>query len=130
MTPCWAFSWLIALVSARPAARLTLVGVESAVEASRQRLRPILMTALAFILGVLPLMIATGAGAASRQAIGTAVFYGMIGNTFLGLIFTPVLYVVIQAVTEKIFGAKPAKPAKPAPAAEAHPPAAPAPAHA
>ncbi len=85
--------------------------VESAVEASRQRLRPILMTALAFILGVLPLMIATGAGAASRQAIGTAVFFGMIGNTFLGLIFTPVLYVVIQTVTEKIFGFKPAAPA-------------------
>ena len=62
------------------------------------------MTAFAFILGVLPLMIATGAGAASRQAIGTAVFFGMIGNTFLGLIFTPVLYVVIQAVTEKLFG--------------------------
>ncbi len=80
--------------------------VESAVEASRQRLRPILMTAFAFILGVLPLMIATGAGAASRQAIGTAVFFGMIGNTFLGLIFTPVLYVVIQAVTEKLFGTK------------------------
>jgi HAE1 family hydrophobic/amphiphilic exporter-1 len=85
--------------------------VESAVEASRQRLRPILMTAFAFILGVLPLMIATGAGAASRQAIGTAVFFGMIVNTFLGLIFTPVLYVVIQATTEKIFGTKPATPA-------------------
>ncbi len=81
--------------------------VESAVEASRQRLRPILMTAFAFILGVLPLVIATGAGAASRQAIGTAVFYGMIGNTMLGLVFTPVLYVVIQAITEKVFGAKP-----------------------
>jgi HAE1 family hydrophobic/amphiphilic exporter-1 len=81
--------------------------VESAVEASRQRLRPILMTAFAFILGVLPLMIATGAGAASRQAIGTAVFFGMIGNTFLGLVFTPVLYVVIQFVTEKIFGTRP-----------------------
>jgi HAE1 family hydrophobic/amphiphilic exporter-1 len=80
--------------------------VESAVEASRQRLRPILMTALAFILGVLPLMIATGAGAASRQAIGTAVFFGMIGNTFLGLLFTPVLYVVIQTITEKLFGIK------------------------
>ncbi len=85
--------------------------VESAVEASRQRLRPILMTALAFILGVLPLMIATGAGAASRQAIGTAVFFGMIGNTFLGLIFTPVLYVVIQAVTEKVLGIRPHAPA-------------------
>ncbi len=101
--------------------------VESAVEASRQRLRPILMTAFAFILGVLPLVIATGAGAASRQAIGTAVFFGMIGNTFLGLIFTPVLYVVIQVVTEKLFGVNvPHKPA--APHAD-HPPA-PAPAHA
>lgn len=80
--------------------------VESAVEASRQRLRPILMTAFAFILGVTPLMLATGAGAASRQAIGTAVFFGMIGNTFLGLIFTPVLYMVIQTLTEKVFGAK------------------------
>ena len=90
--------------------------VESAVEASRQRLRPILMTAFAFILGVLPLMIATGAGAASRQAIGTAVFFGMIGNTFLGLIFTPVLYVVIQAVSEKLFGTKkPDQPKTPEP---------------
>jgi HAE1 family hydrophobic/amphiphilic exporter-1 len=78
---------------------------ESVIDAARQRLRPILMTAFAFILGVVPLVIATGAGAASRQAIGTAVFFGMIGNTFLGLIFTPVLYVAIQAVTEKIFGA-------------------------
>lgn len=81
--------------------------VDCAVEASRQRLRPILMTALAFILGVLPLMIATGAGAASRQAIGTAVFFGMIGNTLLGLIFTPVLYVVIQSITEKFLGQRP-----------------------
>jgi multidrug efflux pump subunit AcrB len=78
--------------------------VDSVVEAARLRLRPILMTALAFILGVLPLVHATGAGAASRQAIGTAVFYGMIGNTFLGLIFTPFLYVAITGTTEKLFG--------------------------
>jgi len=78
--------------------------IESAVEASRQRLRPILMTAFAFILGVVPLMIATGAGAASRQAIGTAVFFGMLGNTFLGLVFTPVLYVAIQGITDRVFG--------------------------
>src|SRR4029453_7598636 len=76
--------------------------VESAVNAARLRLRPILMTALAFILGVLPLVNATGAGAASRQAIGTAVFFGMIGNTMLGLIFTPVLYVAITTVAEKL----------------------------
>jgi len=76
--------------------------IESVVEAARLRLRPILMTALAFILGVLPLVNATGAGAASRQAIGTAVFFGMIGNTFLGLVFTPVLYVAITATTEQL----------------------------
>jgi HAE1 family hydrophobic/amphiphilic exporter-1 len=86
--------------------------IESAVEASRLRLRPILMTAFAFILGVVPLMIATGAGAASRQAIGTAVFYGMLGNTILGLFFTPVLYVAIQGISEKVFGSKPHAPAK------------------
>ena len=62
-------------------------------------------------------MIATGAGAASRQAIGTAVFFGMIGNTFLGLIFTPVLYVVIQTLTERVFGVK--APTTSAPAAQA-----------
>ena len=80
--------------------------VESAVEAARLRLRPILMTALAFILGVLPLVHATGAGAASRQAIGTAVFFGMIGNTLLGLVFTPLLYVAITAAAERVFRRK------------------------
>ncbi|MBK7406266.1 MAG: multidrug efflux RND transporter permease subunit [Phycisphaerales bacterium] len=80
--------------------------VDSVVEAARLRLRPILMTALAFILGVFPLVHATGAGAASRQAIGTAVFYGMIGNTFLGLIFTPVLYVVVSAISERLPGVR------------------------
>ncbi|MDB5333727.1 MAG: hydrophobe/amphiphile efflux family transporter [Phycisphaerales bacterium] len=75
--------------------------VDAVVEAARLRLRPILMTALAFILGVFPLVRATGAGAASRQAIGTAVFYGMIGNTFLGLVLTPVLYVAITATSSE-----------------------------
>ncbi|MFO0783348.1 MAG: multidrug efflux RND transporter permease subunit [Phycisphaerales bacterium] len=77
---------------------------ESVVVASRQRMRPILMTAFAFILGVYPLVFAVGAGAASRQAIGTSVFFGMIGNTFLGLIFTPVLFTAIQWTSEKFFG--------------------------
>ncbi len=77
---------------------------EAAIKASRLRLRPILMTAFAFIVGVLPLVTATGAGAASRQALGTSVFFGMIGNTILGLFFTPVLFVVVTAVSEKIFG--------------------------
>jgi HAE1 family hydrophobic/amphiphilic exporter-1 len=76
--------------------------VDAVVEAARLRLRPILMTSLAFILGVLPLVYATGAGAASRQAIGTSVFFGMIGNAFLGLIFTPVLYVLITAISERL----------------------------
>jgi len=93
---------------------------ESVVVASRQRMRPILMTAFAFILGVYPLVFAVGAGAASRQAIGTSVFFGMIGNTFLGLIFTPVLFCAIQWASEKLFGPpKPiegSEPAAPAPA--------------
>ena len=58
------------------------------------------MTSFAFVLGVVPLVMAQGAGAASRQSLGTAVFGGMLGATFLGLLFTPALYVVIQAVTE------------------------------
>ncbi len=66
----------------------------AAVEAAHLRLRPILMTSLAFIFGVVPLVIATGAGAEMRQALGTAVFFGMIGVTAFGLIFTPVFYVV------------------------------------
>ena len=76
--------------------------VDAAVEASRQRLRPILMTSLAFTLGVIPLYVATGAGAELRVALGTAVFWGMIGVTIFGLIFTPVFYVVIR----RFFGAK------------------------
>ncbi len=67
---------------------------EAAVEAARLRMRPILMTSLAFILGVVPLVWAVGAGAELRQALGTAVFAGMIGVTVFGLIFTPVFYVV------------------------------------
>jgi multidrug efflux pump len=68
----------------------------AAVEACRLRLRPILMTSFAFILGVLPLVLATGPGAEMRRALGTAVFSGMIGVTFFGLLFTPVFYVVIR----------------------------------
>jgi hydrophobe/amphiphile efflux-1 (HAE1) family protein len=73
---------------------------EAAIEACRLRLRPILMTSFAFTLGVLPLYIATGAGSEMRVALGTAVFYGMLGVTFFGLVFTPVFYVVIR----KLFG--------------------------
>src|SRR4030095_10087590 len=67
----------------------------AAVEASRLRLRPILMTSFAFILGVVPLVISQGAGAEMRQALGTAVFFGMLGVTAFGLFLTPVFYVVI-----------------------------------
>ncbi|WP_207538180.1 efflux RND transporter permease subunit [Sabulicella rubraurantiaca] len=71
---------------------------EAAVAAARTRLRPILMTSLAFILGVLPLTIAQGAGAELRQSLGVAVFYGMLGVTLFGLVFTPVFYVVARAL--------------------------------
>jgi multidrug efflux pump len=74
---------------------------EAALEASKQRLRPILMTSFAFILGVLPLVVATGAGAEMRRALGTAVFSGMLGVTFFGLLFTPVFYLVIQRVRDR-----------------------------
>ncbi len=74
---------------------------DAAVAAARTRLRPILMTSLAFILGVLPLTIATGAGAEMRQSLGTAVFYGMIGVTLFGLLFTPVFYVVARALARR-----------------------------
>jgi HAE1 family hydrophobic/amphiphilic exporter-1 len=82
--------------------------VEAAMEAARLRLRPILMTAFAFILGVLPLMFATGAGAASRQSIGTTVFGGMVAATALTLVFVPVFYAMIERLRERRSGAKPA----------------------
>jgi hydrophobe/amphiphile efflux-1 (HAE1) family protein len=69
---------------------------QAAVEAARLRLRPILMTSFAFILGVVPMVIATGAGAEMRQALGVAVFSGMLGVTAFGLIFTPVFYVLCR----------------------------------
>jgi multidrug efflux pump subunit AcrB len=69
---------------------------DAAVQAARTRLRPILMTSFAFILGVLPLAIAEGAGAEMRRALGTTVFSGMLGVTIFGLLFTPVFYVVCQ----------------------------------
>ncbi|WP_206929341.1 efflux RND transporter permease subunit [Roseococcus thiosulfatophilus] len=74
---------------------------DAAVAAARTRLRPILMTSLAFILGVLPLTIATGAGAEMRQSLGVAVFYGMLGVTLFGLLFTPVFYVVARALARR-----------------------------
>ncbi|MCB8822004.1 efflux RND transporter permease subunit [Microvirga rosea] len=73
--------------------------MEAAVEASRLRLRPILMTSLAFIMGVVPLVMSTGAGAEMRAAMGVAVFSGMIGVTAFGLFFTPVFYVLLRQLT-------------------------------
>ena len=72
---------------------------QAAIEAARLRLRPILMTSFTFIFGVLPLLNATGAGAEMRQAMGTAVFFGMLGVTFFGVFYTPVFYTVIRKLT-------------------------------
>ena len=76
--------------------------VDAAVEAARIRLRPILMTSFAFILGTFPLVVSTGAGAELRQALGTAVFFGMIGVTAFGLIFTPTFYVVCRKAADRV----------------------------
>ncbi|BBL75039.1 efflux RND transporter permease subunit [Methylomagnum ishizawai] len=73
----------------------------AAIEAARLRLRPILMTSFAFVMGVFPLMVSTGAGAEARQILGTAVFSGMLGVTFFGLLLTPVFYVTIRAWVER-----------------------------
>jgi HAE1 family hydrophobic/amphiphilic exporter-1 len=84
--------------------------IEAAVEAARIRLRPILMTSFAFILGVVPLMVATGAGQEGRHSVGTTVFGGMIMSTLLNLFFIPVLYLIIEGWRErgKAFVAEPA----------------------
>lgn len=76
---------------------------QAAVEAARLRLRPILMTAMAFILGVVPLVVASGAGAEMRQALGTAVFSGMLGVTAFGLFLTPVFFVVIRGLVSRYY---------------------------
>jgi len=79
---------------------------EAAVEAARTRLRPIVMTSLAFILGVVPLVFAAGAGAEMRQSLGTAVFSGMIGVTLFGLIFTPVFYTLVRGFSVRVMGSR------------------------
>lgn len=88
---------------------------EAALEAARLRFRPIVMTSLAFILGVLPLAIASGAGAASQRAIGTGVIGGMLSATILGVLFVPVFFVwVLSRVKKK----NPTTPVTPSPQAE------------
>jgi len=87
---------------------------DAAISAARTRLRPILMTSFAFILGVVPLVTATGAGAEMRQALGTAVFFGMLGVTLFGLLFTPIFYVLVRQAASLGRSEKP----KPAPPSE------------
>jgi hydrophobe/amphiphile efflux-1 (HAE1) family protein len=94
---------------------------EAAVEGAKLRFRPILMTSFAFILGVVPLLLASGAGAASRVALGTAVFGGMTCATVFGVFLIPVLYVVVQWFAEK-WGGPPKPKAAPAAAAPGHAP--------
>ncbi len=81
--------------------------LDSAIEGARLRFRPVMMTSFAFILGLLPLVIATGPGAASRRAVGTPVFYGMLAAAVIGVLVIPMLYVVFQWLREKT-GWKPA----------------------
>jgi multidrug efflux pump len=91
--------------------------VESAVEGAKARLRPIVMTSLAFTAGAIPLAIASGAGSASRHSIGTGVIGGMVGATTLALFFVPLFYVLIGQLSERFFPPK-ARPASPSGAAE------------
>ncbi len=77
---------------------------EAAIDAARTRLRPILMTSLAFILGVMPLAVSHGAGAEMRQSLGVAVFSGMVGVTFFGLLFTPIFYVLARGLGRRLRG--------------------------
>ena len=86
---------------------------EAARDAAVQRLRPILMTSFAFILGVIPLVIASGAGAASKQSVGTVVFGGMLVSTIMAVLVVPALYAIVQSLTERYFG--PPKVAPPPP---------------
>jgi HAE1 family hydrophobic/amphiphilic exporter-1 len=96
--------------------------LDSALEAARMRFRPILMTAISSIAGFMPLVIASGAGAASRQAIGTGVVGGLTAATMMSLIFTPVFYVVMQRLGE-LTSRKKAQPASHPPKEDATQPA-------
>ncbi|HWL88184.1 MAG TPA: multidrug efflux RND transporter permease subunit [Polyangiaceae bacterium] len=81
--------------------------VRAAIQAAETRLRPILMTSIAFLLGLFPLLIATGAGAASRRSLGTVVFGGMVLSTMLNIFFIPTLYVLVEQLREWVSGEKP-----------------------
>jgi HAE1 family hydrophobic/amphiphilic exporter-1 len=90
--------------------------VESAINAARTRLRPILMTSFAFLFGVVPLMLATGAGASARKSLGTTVFGGMLFSTFVNLIFIPVLYALVEGARTKLLKRREHAPPRPQPA--------------
>jgi len=77
---------------------------DAALEATRRRFRPILMTSTAFILGVVPLLTATGAGAASQRALGTVVFGGMLASTLFAIPFVPVFYIVVRRLGDRLSG--------------------------
>ena len=96
---------------ARDLHREGLSVTEAAVEATRRRFRPIVMTSFAFILGVVPLMVATGAGAASQQAIGTVVFGGMMASTLLAIPFVPVFYVALEGLSARLRSGRRRQPA-------------------
>ncbi len=83
---------------------------DSAIEAARLRFRPIVMTSMAFILGVVPLVFATGAGAASRNSIGTGVFGGMLAATFLAILFVPLFFTLVRKLSQRIGGRQPVAP--------------------
>jgi HAE1 family hydrophobic/amphiphilic exporter-1 len=97
---------IVEAARARRAAGMPIAG--AAIEAARSRFRPIVMTSVAFLLGVLPLVLATGAGAASRQSLGIAVFSGMLASTLLATLFVPSLFVLLQRLEERLTRRKPA----------------------
>jgi multidrug efflux pump subunit AcrB len=94
--------------------------VTAVLEAARLRLRPILMTSIAFIMGVLPLVFAVGAGAEVRHTLGTVVFAGMLGVTFFGLLLTPVFYVLIRRMSHRPLAHAHQEPAAQIASPEAH----------
>ena len=79
---------------------------EAAQEGFKQRYRAVLMTAWSFVIGVFPMVIATGAGSESRRAIGVTTFYGMLAATIIGIVFIPPLFVICQSIGEKFMGVK------------------------
>ncbi len=93
---------IVEFANKRHAAGLPMA--EAAMEAAKLRFRPIIMTSMAFIMGVVPLVMATGAGAASRNSIGTGVFGGMLAATFLAIFFVPLFFVLMQQVSRRLMG--------------------------